>query len=69
MRAALIQMMVTADKEKNIRTACEKLRKAAEMGADIAVLPEMFCCPYQNDCFRTYGEEENGAGAGGREGL
>ena len=61
MRAALIQMMVTADKEKNIRTACEKLRKAAEMGADIAVLPEMFCCPYQNDCFRAYGEEENGA--------
>ena len=60
MRVALIQMPVTADKAKNINTACEKLREAAANGADIAVLPEMFCCPYQNDCFRTYGEEENG---------
>ena len=60
MRVALIQMMVTADKVGNINTACEKLREAAVNGADIAVLPEMFCCPYQNDCFRTYGEEENG---------
>ena len=60
MHIALIQMPVTADKIKNIRTACEKLRKAAANGADIAVLPEMFCCPYQNDCFRAYGEAENG---------
>lgn len=60
MRAALIQMPVTADKEQNIRTACEKVREAARNGADIAVLPEMFCCPYQNDCFRAYGETEGG---------
>lgn len=60
MRVALIQMMVTADKARNIQTACEKLRTAARSGADIAVLPEMFCCPYQNDCFRAYGEEEGG---------
>lgn len=60
MRVALIQMMVTADKAENINTACEKLREASANGADIAVLPEMFCCPYQNDCFRAYGEEENG---------
>ena len=45
MRVALIQMMVTADKAGNINTACEKLREAAANGADIAVLPEMFCCP------------------------
>ena len=60
MRVALIQMMVTADKVGNINTACEKLREAAVNGADIAVLPEMFCCPYQNDCFCSYGEAENG---------
>ena len=60
MRVALIQMPVTADKVENINTACKKLREAAANGADIAVLPEMFCCPYQNDCFRAYGEEENG---------
>ena len=60
MRVALIQMPVTADKAENINTARKKLREAADNGADIAVLPEMFCCPYQNDCFRAYGEEENG---------
>ena len=60
MRIALIQMPVTADKAENINTACKKLQEAAANGADIAVLPEMFCCPYENSCFRTYGEEENG---------
>ena len=60
MRVALIQMPVTADKEQNIKTACRKLREAAAAGADIAVLPEMFCCPYDNACFRAYGEEEGG---------
>ena len=60
MRIALIQMTVTSDKAGNLQTACEKLREAAAHGADIAVLPEMFCCPYQNDCFCSYGEAENG---------
>ncbi len=60
MRVALIQMPVTADKSTNIHTACRKIREAAGQGADIAVLPEMFCCPYQNDCFQAYGEMENG---------
>ena len=60
MRVALIQMPVTAEKDINIKTACRKIREAAENGADFAVLPEMFCCPYENSCFRTYGEEENG---------
>ena len=60
MRVALIQMPVTADREGNLRTAAEKLRRAAAEGADIAVLPEMFCCPYENRCFRPYGEEAGG---------
>ena len=60
MRVALIQMPVTADREGNLRTAAEKLRQAAAGGADIAVLPEMFCCPYENCCFRPYGEEAGG---------
>lgn len=34
MRVALIQMSVTADKEKNIAAACEYIRRAAEQGAD-----------------------------------
>ena len=60
MRAALIQMTVTADKEQNIETACKKLREAAGHGTDIAVLPEMFCCPYSTAQFRPYGEPEGG---------
>lgn len=60
MRVALIQMAVTADREGNLRTAAQKLRQAAKQGADMAVLPEMFCCPYENRCFRPYGEEAGG---------
>lgn len=60
MRAALIQMPVTADKSENLETACLRLREAKARGADIAVLPEMFCCPYDNACFRSYGEPEGG---------
>ncbi|MEY8386394.1 carbon-nitrogen hydrolase family protein [Oscillospiraceae bacterium 38-13] len=60
MRAALIQMSVTADKTANLQTAARKLREAKASGADIAILPEMFCCPYDNACFRAYGEEAGG---------
>lgn len=60
MRVALIQMPVTADREGNLQTAAKKLLWAADQGADIAVLPEMFCCPYENSCFRPYGEGPGG---------
>lgn len=60
MRVALIQMPVTADKKRNLETARRKLREARQRGSDAAVLPEMFCCPYDNACFRAYGEEAGG---------
>ncbi|MCI2058995.1 MAG: carbon-nitrogen hydrolase family protein [Oscillibacter sp.] len=60
MRTALIQMSGTADKQRDIRRAVENLRRAREAGAELAVLPEMFCCPYRNSCFRAYGEEAGG---------
>ena len=60
MRIALIQMLTTGNREADIQTACGKIREAAANGADIAVLPEMFCCPYRNDAFLPYSEEENG---------
>ena len=41
MRVALIQMSVTADRARNITAACQHIRRAAEGGADMAVLPEM----------------------------
>ena len=61
MRIALIQMPVTDDKQQNLDTARRKILEAAGQGAEIAVLPEMFCCPYRNDCFAAYGEAEGGS--------
>ena len=58
LRIAQIQMSVTADKGENIRRACRMVRSAGDI--DLAVLPEMFCCPYDNACFRPYGEPEGG---------
>jgi len=60
MKIALIQFSVTADKQDNLNRAAESIRQAAQNGADMAVLPEMFCCPYENSCFRPYGEETGG---------
>ena len=59
MKLAQIQMAVTADKAENLRHAEALL--ASVKGADMAVLPEMFCCPYDNGCFRAYGEAAGGA--------
>lgn len=62
MKVALIQLAGgSGDKAADVALACEKIRASAAQGADIAVLPEMFCCPYDNACFRDYGEAEGGA--------
>ena len=60
MKIALLQMMVTADKETNLKRAEELVKKAAQGGADMAVLPEMFNCPYDNAYFREYAEPKGG---------
>jgi omega-amidase len=60
-KIALCQMMVTDNKEANIRKAEEMLAQASEGGADIAVLPEMFNCPYSRKKFHEFAE----VGAGG----
>ncbi len=60
MRLAMIQMDVVHDKEQNLAHAAALVRQAAWQGIDLAVLPEMFCCPYSNKYFRDYGEREGG---------
>lgn len=55
-KIALIQLKVGIDKDENIRRAKELLEEAANKGAEIAALPEMFNCPYSNEFFRSYGE-------------
>lgn len=57
---AQVQMRVTRDKTENIAAACRLIRRAAEQGAEFVMLPEMFCCPYENGAFRPYGEEQDG---------
>ena len=60
MRLALIQMKVTGSAGANIAHAAELAASAAAAGADIAVLPEMFCCPYNNAAFVENARPEGG---------
>ncbi|MHB1393347.1 MAG: carbon-nitrogen hydrolase family protein [Clostridia bacterium] len=59
-RVSMIQMHVEEDKLKNIANASAFVKKAAEQGVDMAILPEMFCCPYKTSNFPVYAEEEGG---------
>jgi len=56
---ALCQMPVTQDKAENIKTAQEYIENAAKQ-ADIVILPEMWCCPYEASKFPVYAEPANG---------
>ncbi len=58
---ALIQLKVQNNKAHNVSHAVECIRKAAAAGADIAVLPEMFNCPYQTMNFPLYAEPAGGS--------
>lgn len=58
MKIAQIQMKITADKAENLRHARDLVLSAGE--ADVVILPEMFCCPYQAKLFPQYAEPEDG---------
>ncbi len=60
MKVGIIQMPVSADKEENLKYARDEIMKAAKRGANVAVLPEMFCVPYENRAFIEYAECEGG---------
>lgn len=59
-RFGLIQLHVSMDKAANVASACSKITLAAQQGAQVVVLPEMFNCPYSNDYFRQYAEPAGG---------
>ena len=59
-KTAILQTHVYTEKSRNIIQAAEILASPELQGIDLAVLPEMFCCPYDNACFRAYGEPEGG---------
>ncbi len=50
-------MLIKQDKEANLLSASEKIHEAAQNGAGIVMLPEMFCCPYSNRYFSEYSEK------------
>lgn len=53
---ALIQMRVGKDKQENLDRAASLLTEAAEKEISLAVLPEMFNCPYGVEFFPGYAE-------------
>lgn len=59
-KLALIQMDITPDKASNLAHAVELIAMSAGRGADMAVLPEMFCCEYRSRAFRENKEPEGG---------
>lgn len=54
---ALCQMLVEEDKAKNLEKARNMVEEGAKKGAHIVMLPEMFNCPYDINCFRSYAED------------
>jgi omega-amidase len=57
MRIALLQLLVAADKQANIRKACHYIKKAKDSGAKLIVLPECFNSPYGIEYFNSYAED------------
>ena len=57
-RLALCQINVVDNKEENLKKASLMINQSIENNADFIVLPEMFNCPYSNDKFIEYCEEE-----------
>ena len=60
MKIALIQIGARAEKKDSLELATKYIAEAAQSGADFAVLPEMFNCPYQTANFPIYAEPEGG---------
>ena len=60
MKIGAIQMTVTDDKVRNLKTAARAIARLSGLGADLIALPEMFLCPYQADLFHTYAEPSDG---------
>lgn len=57
-KIALCQTKVEDSREINIRNACEKISDAADKGAKIVALGEMFNCPYSGRYFSAFSEKE-----------
>ncbi|KAL5728651.1 omega-amidase [Ranunculus cassubicifolius] len=61
-KIALCQLAVTKDKERNIIHARKAIEEAAQKGADLVLLPEIWNSPYSNDSFPVYAEDIDSGG-------
>lgn len=59
-KIALCQLLGSFDKNESRATVKKFVTEAAQAGADVVVLPEMWDCPYANEYFREYAEPEDG---------
>ena len=59
-KCAILQTYVYQEKKRNLIQAAELLVDPALQDIDLAILPEMFCCPYENKFFPEYAEPEGG---------
>lgn len=57
-KVGLCQMKVKDNKKENIKKAKSMILKAVKKDAEFIILPEMFNCPYENDKFIEYCENE-----------
>ena len=55
-KLGICQMAVTSDKVLNIKKAKAMIEAAAAANCQVAILPEMFNCPYQSELFAQYAE-------------
>ncbi|KMT17876.1 hypothetical protein BVRB_2g034070 [Beta vulgaris subsp. vulgaris] len=61
-KIGLCQLSVTADKARNIDHARKAIDDAAQKGAKLVVLPEIWNSPYSNDSFPVYAEDIDAGG-------
>lgn len=61
-KIALCQLLVTTDKERNIAHARKAIEEAANNGAQLILLPEIWNSPYSNDSFPVYAEDIDAGG-------
>ncbi|KAK6914704.1 Carbon-nitrogen hydrolase [Dillenia turbinata] len=56
-KIALCQLTVYSEKKKNLELAHRAIESAADQGAKLVLLPEMWNCPCSNDYFAKYAED------------
>lgn len=59
-KLAVVQIRTETDKEKTFDKAERMINEAADNGAELVVLPEMWNCPYSKKYFHAFADSENG---------